>query len=66
MARSDFREIEQAALEGSAGFINEDHEVLKQTYLGYQSRGFSPGPLSLHERNIHRFVEWVLSRSPGG
>lgn len=66
VARTDFQEIEAAALEGSEGFINEDHEVLEQTYRGYQSRGFSPGPLSLHERNIHRFVQWVLSRLPSG
>ncbi len=66
VARSDFREIEEASLEGSEGFIKEDHDVLEQTYLGYQSRGFSPGPLSLHERNIHSFVQWVLARIPGG
>lgn len=66
VARSDFPEIEAAALAGSEGFVNEDHEVLKHTYLGYQSRDFSPGPLSLHERNIHRFVQWVLSRLPAG
>ena len=37
VARSDFQEIEAAALAGAEGFIGEDHAVLKQTYLGYQS-----------------------------
>ena len=66
VARSDFSEIEQAALEGSEGFVKEDHDVLQQTYLGYQSRDFTPGPLSLHERNIHSFIQWVLSRLTAG
>lgn len=31
---------------------------------GYQSRVFRPGRLSLHERNMHRFTQWVLARIP--
>ena len=64
VARSDFDAIHEAALEGAEGFIQQDHDVLKRTFLGYQSRGFTPGPLAPHERNIHAFVRWVLARIP--
>ena len=66
IARPDFEAIEKAAVEGAESFVRQDHDVLEKTFRGYQSRVFRPGRLSLHERNIHRFYQWVLARIPGG
>jgi phenylpropionate dioxygenase-like ring-hydroxylating dioxygenase large terminal subunit len=65
IARPDFEAIEAAAVEGAESFVRQDHDVLEKTFRGYQSRGFRPGRLSLHERNVHYFCRWVLSRLPG-
>ena len=66
IARPDFHAIEKAAIEGAETFVRQDHDVLEATFRGYQSSVFRPGRLSLHERNIHRFCQWVLSRFPEG
>jgi choline monooxygenase len=64
IARADFAEIERAAIVGAESFVRQDHDVLERTFQGYQSRVFRPGRLSLHERNMHRFTQWVLARIP--
>ena len=66
IARPDFEVIEKAAIEGAETFVRQDHDVLEAAFRGYQSSVFRPGRLSLHERNIHRFCQWVLSRIPEG
>jgi phenylpropionate dioxygenase-like ring-hydroxylating dioxygenase large terminal subunit len=58
----DFSEIAKAAYDGVEGFVVQDLDVCDKTYRGYQSHVFRPGRLSLHERNMHRFAQYVLSR----
>jgi hypothetical protein len=60
--RSDFKEISQAAYDGVEGFVMQDNDVCEKAYRGYQSHTFRPGRLSLHERNMHRFAQYVLAR----
>jgi len=60
--RPDFEEIAKAAYDGVEGFVIQDLDVCDKTYRGYQSDVFRPGRLSLHERNMHRFAQYVLAR----
>jgi choline monooxygenase len=60
--RSDFENIAQAAYDGVEGFVVQDLDVCDKTYRGYQSQVFKPGRLSLHERNMHRFAQYILAR----
>ena len=60
--RSDFENIAQAAYDGVEGFVVQDLDVCDKTYRGYHSQVFKPGRLSLHERNMHRFAQYILAR----
>ena len=64
-ARPDFPEIAKAAYDGVEGFVVQDLDVCDKTYRGYQSQVFQPGRLSLHERNMHRFAQYILARVSG-
>ncbi len=63
--RPDFERIAQQSFDGVEGFVVQDNDVCDKTYRGYQSRLFTPGRLSLHERNMHRFANYVLARASG-
>jgi phenylpropionate dioxygenase-like ring-hydroxylating dioxygenase large terminal subunit len=60
--RPDFEDIAKAAYDGVEGFVVQDNDVCDKAYRGYQSQTFRPGRLSLHERNMHRFAQYVLAR----
>ena len=62
VGRPDFPDIAKAASDGVASIVAQDHDVLEKTYRGYQSEVFRPGRLSLHERCMHRFAQYVLAR----
>ena len=58
----NFGDISKAAYDAVDSILVQDLVVCDKTYRGYQSQMFRPGRLSLHERNMYGFAQYILAR----
>jgi phenylpropionate dioxygenase-like ring-hydroxylating dioxygenase large terminal subunit len=59
---TNFGDISKAAYDAVDSILMQDLVVCDKTYRGYQSQMFRPGRLSLHERNMYGFAQYILAR----